>query len=271
MYYLLTERFKDQEQLLVDIIKKNASVLKIYFLGSTLLKQRTESIFMPDAPGRYSVDQYHLLIVVENNQKGTNFLQDKIENSCEAFIPVTAIVQNEDEFTRHFFEGNHFIKEVLSRAVILYECENCDLPKSAPLLTHGEPQQNYTNSFKSTLINEFIEGASFYIKRGQNRLALFLLHQALEQGLNYILKVKVGLHFSTHNLDKLFRYAAMADYRIGHLFPKDKDANKRIFALVHRAYHDSRYKEEYMVPARDVGIILERTRRMSELIDAMQQ
>lgn len=270
MYYLLTERFKDQEQILVDIISKNGSVLKIYFLASTLAKHRTESIFMQDAPGCHSVGHYYLLIIIENDQKGTNYFQDKIENSCSSFMPVTAVVKTQQEFTSLFFEDSFFVREVLTKAVVLYESKNCDLPKSASISNRFQPVHNSGNIFKNSLITGLLEGASFYIERDQNRLALFLLHQAIEHSLNSILKIKIGLQFNTHNIDKLLRYAAMADYRIGTIFPKNNESNRKIFSLVHKAYHDSRYKEEFSVSDKEIRIILERATRIVDSLVAMQ-
>lgn len=42
MYYLLTERFKEQEAKLVEIIQGACSPVKIFLLGSSLLSRRTE-------------------------------------------------------------------------------------------------------------------------------------------------------------------------------------------------------------------------------------
>ena len=58
MYYLLTESFKSEEAKLVAMITEAVSVEKIYMLGSSLMQQKTESIFMTDAPGCRKVGHY---------------------------------------------------------------------------------------------------------------------------------------------------------------------------------------------------------------------
>ncbi|MDB5275794.1 MAG: hypothetical protein JWR61_749, partial [Ferruginibacter sp.] len=65
MYYLLTERFKSQEAKLAALIIDTIPVAKIYLLGSTLQQQRTESVFMTDAPGCRHASHYWLLVLVD--------------------------------------------------------------------------------------------------------------------------------------------------------------------------------------------------------------
>jgi len=64
MYYLLTESFKEQHNELVKIILEAAPAEKIYFLGSTLMSRRTETIFMTDAPSCRYVGHYFVLVLV---------------------------------------------------------------------------------------------------------------------------------------------------------------------------------------------------------------
>ena len=119
MYYLLTESFKEQHQQLVDIILKACAVEKIYLLGSTLLTRRTESIFMPDAPSCRRVGHYYLLVIV-NSEQGHNQVQDTIENNCQHFIPVTAIVLSEERFEAWLMEGHVFAHAVHTKAFLLH-------------------------------------------------------------------------------------------------------------------------------------------------------
>ena len=78
MYYLLTESFKEQHTELVKIILEAVSADKIYFLGSTLMYRRTESVFMLDTPSCHYVGNYYVLVLLENGQS-LNVVQDKIE------------------------------------------------------------------------------------------------------------------------------------------------------------------------------------------------
>lgn len=119
MYYLLTESFKEQHTELVRIILEAVPADKIYFLGSTLMYRRTESIFMTDAPSCRYVGHYYVLVLIENGQ-GLNVVQDKIENNCLHFIPVTAIVLHTDQFNKWLAEGHQFAQTVCRIAVLLH-------------------------------------------------------------------------------------------------------------------------------------------------------
>lgn len=68
MYIFLTNNFKKQRQQLVEIIPKACVVEKIYLFGSILLKRKTESIFILEAPSCRHVGHYYLLVIVKSEQ-----------------------------------------------------------------------------------------------------------------------------------------------------------------------------------------------------------
>ena len=119
MYYLLTESFKEQHTELVKIILDAVPADKIYFLGSTLMRRRTETIFMTDAPSCSYVSHYYVLVLIPDGQ-GLNVTQDKIENNCQHFIPVTAIVLRTDQFNQWLGDGQPFARTVCRMAVLLH-------------------------------------------------------------------------------------------------------------------------------------------------------
>ena len=270
MYYLLTESFKEQHTKLVKIILEAVDADKIYFLGSTLMRRRTESIFMTDAPSCSYVGHYYILVLIENGQ-GLNVAQDKIENSCQHFIHVTAIVLYKDQFRIWLEEGRQFARTVKNMAVLLHgndeknslsELPNDDLrsAESESLLSHGLNK-----------VTEFLAGADLYRVREQNKMAAFMLHQAVEQGLTIILRIKTGLNFNTHNLDKLIRYCSMVSYNVQDIFPKNNENDQRLFKLLQRAYIDGRYKVDFIIRTEDLLLITERVRRLLSLMKSVFQ
>ena len=255
MYYLLTESFKSQEAKLVEIITKAVPVEKIYMLGSSLVQRRTESIFMTDAPSCRKVGHYWLLILIKKNCGHTNNdMQDRIENICNSFIPVTAIVLNLEQFTAWLNEGHRFATTVVKIAVKIYDAN--EIPLIIPLkdITNLKEDENFW-SHVDGIVNEFIAGAELYILRNQNAMAMFMLHQATEQTLHLIFKKGTALHINTHNIEKLIRYCSMVSYQVEDIFFRNNDKNDKLFMLLQKAYIDSRYKKDFKLTKPDVEVI----------------
>ncbi len=267
MYYLLTESFKEQHQQLVDIILKACAVEKIYLLGSTLLTRRTESIFIPDAPSYRQVGRYYLLVII-NSEQGHNQVQDTIENNCQHFIPVTAVVLSEERFEEWLLEGHAFTYAVYSKAVLLHgekETHHLSVTTKDEAATQKENNAVYTAGLNK--VEEFLAGADLYRIREQNKMCAFMLHQATEQALHTILQLKTGLRVVTHNLDKLYRYCCMVCYQLPEiLLGNNKENDKRLFNLLQKAYIDTRYKSDYNINTIDLIALTDILRRLNEVL-----
>jgi HEPN domain-containing protein len=271
MYYQLTESFKNQEAKLVAMITEAVPVEKIYMLGSSLQQQRTESIFMTDAPSCRKVGHYWLLVLVDKDcGHSDSYVQDKIENNCQHFIPVTVIVLHTAQFNNWLTEGQRFACTVIKIAVLLNDSNN--IPLAIPNTINEEADKKAMEPYCTqgiNKVNEFIAGAELYRIREQNKMAAFMLHQAAEQALLTILKRATGLHTNTHNIDKLLRYCSMVNYQIPAIFPRNNDTNERLFQLLQKAYLDSRYKEGFKINSNDLLNIMERVKQLQQMTDTL--
>lgn len=264
MYYLLTEKFKSQEAELVEIILQAVPAEKIFLLGSSLEQQRTESIFMTDAPSCRKVGHYWLLVLMKKDcGYSTSYVQDKIENNCQHFVPVTAIVLHTDRFSDWISEGHRFAHTVLKIAVLLHDNGSLPLPAAG----YEEADNKITEGYYCTnKVNEFIAGADLYRAKKQNGMAAFMLHQAAEQVLHTLFKKETGLHINTHNIDKLLRYCTMVNYQLPAVFPKEKEADRRLLKLLQRAYIEARYKDDFAISNSDLLTIKERIEALQGIV-----
>jgi HEPN domain-containing protein len=273
MYYLLTESFKSQEAKLAVLIQEAIPVEKIYMLGSTLMQQRTESVFMTDTPSRRNVGHYWLLVLIDKDcGHSDNYVQDKIENNCQHFIPVTVIVLNTQQFNTWLMEGHRFACTVIKIAVLLHDSTH--IPLVIPSAINEETNKKITETYcaqGSNKVNEFIAGAELYRLRQQNKMAAFMLHQAAEHALHTIFKKATGLHINTHNIDKLIRYCAMVNYKIPAIFLRENEADKRLFGLLQKAYIDTRYKDDFIINAAELLAITERVKTLQELMQDTEE
>jgi HEPN domain-containing protein len=268
MYYLLTDSFKSQEQKLVEMITAKLVVEKIFMLGSSLRYKRTESVFLTTAPSCRSVGHYYLLVLIDKDCGiSNNNMQDRIENICSSFIPVTAIVLNLQQFTNWLNEGHRFVSTVVNIAVVIYDANKIIFTKPVNDLCHlkldGKLHINEANT-----VNEFIAGAQLYLHRNQTNMAMFMLHQAKEQALHCIFKKATGLHINTHNLDKLIRYCSLVSYKVEELFLRNNDKSKKLFMELQNSYINSRYRKHCSLSKVDVALILAKVKTLQkELLD----
>ena len=271
MYYLLTGSFRHQETELVRLVNAAVTVEKIFMLGSSLLQERTESVFLTTAPTASHAGHYWLLLLVGKEAIGSHHaIQDKAENACRFFAPVTAIVLDIAQFNTWLGDGHPFACTVVKAAVLLHD------GSLVPLASPKAIDQYAAKKAKQAVLAKgldnagaFIAGAEVFMLRKQNKMAAFMLHQATEQSLLAILKAGTGLRTSTHNIGKLIRYCSMFCFRLAAIFPLGNEKNERLLNVLQRAYIDTRYKEGFTVSSSDLGTLLQRARSLLQLMQEM--
>ena len=268
IYGRLQQQFPDQQQKLISLILELIQPDKIYLLGATLKRRRTESIFQPDAPAAHETSEYFLLVLMDKlDDKPLYEWQDRLEQKCQQLNFVTVIVLETAKFSEGLLRGDIFSRKILQNSPLIYNSSNIlfDLPTEFDQEeTNKAIENNYQHGLKSA--QEFIVGADLFRIRNQNKLAAFLLHQAAEQCLRALLKVGIGINQTTHNLDRLIRCASMISYRIPDIFPRNSDKEKKLFTILNKAYSDARYDKNYSVQAADLALIFERVCRMVEIL-----
>ena len=266
MYYLLTEKFTEQQTQLVKMIQDVVPAEHIYLLGSTLLQRRTETVFMPEAPSCRHVGHYYVLVLVDDDANCA-VLENKLENSCRQFIPVTALVLHTAIFVEWLFAGHSFAVRVQQRAVLLYgEAISFHAVPIATAVTTADTEKQKQQGVQK--VTSFFAGAELYLLRKEYKMAAFMLHQCAEQGLLAMLKAGSGLHINTHNLDKLVRYCSMVNYHITEIFSRQNEQEERLFQLLQKAYIDTRYKDNYQINIVELTAIKDMVAKLINIMEA---
>lgn len=266
MHSLLTEAFKPLEKQITTAICTCGSIDKIYMLGSTLLQLRTTSIFDSTSPTARTVAQYYVLVLVEKEKTTANSeLQDKIENGCRQIVPVTAIVLDIVQFNQWLNEGHQFACMIVERANCIYQKDNLPHVIYHQRVGNTEAEKKCYAEARSR-VKEFIAGAELYRLRTQYKMAAFMLHQATEHSLLAMFKKATGLQVNTHNLDKLYRYCSMIEYRLPAIFPRKEEKDQKLFTLLQKAYIETRYKSNYSINAAELEALIEKVKAVFSLI-----
>lgn len=271
IYHYLGYSFPGQEERLKSLILEAVKPDKVFLLGASLIRRRTESIFNDLAPTSQHLAHYFLLVLMNEENGGPAYeVQDKIEQHCNSFIPVTAIALKTTQFNEWLKCGHPFARTVYHASVSLYNGTGEPLPPPG----HFDPEVEqkalsayYTDGLRKA--REFLAAAELFRVRKQNKMTAFMLHQAVEQALRTLLKVGTGFHTCTHNVERLIRYGSMVSYMLPDLFSKRTEREKYFLSLLQKAYIDARYKDGYTISSSDLLILTERAQKITEILETI--
>jgi HEPN domain-containing protein len=181
---------------------------------------------------------------------------------------VTALVHDIAYVNKRLQEGQYFFSTVLQEGGLLYDSHRTPLAGAAApnweevRIMAEKDFDRWTRQARDFFYSaEFIGG-----KRGWNTAAFFL-HQATEQCYQAILLAFTGYKPTTHNLDKLRRYTNRFSAELAVLFPLDNEEEEDLFRLLSSGYVSARYKEEFIITEGEVGILVERIRRLLDIAE----
>jgi len=271
IYHSFIESFTPQQEKLVSLITGLARPDMVYLLGASLYRRRSESIFNPEAPTSQLTADYFFLVLLKGFEgKDPYEWQDKIEQQCSSFMPVTVIVLDTGTFTQWVETGHRFAGLVVQSAVAIYDAGTISF---SPAATQDDTAalKAAEKYCKEGLVRakEFLAGAELFRVRNQNKMAAFMLHQATEHALHALLKGGTGYHTHTHSIERLVRYGSLVSYQLPDIFPRKTEQDKRLFALLQKAYVEARYKEDYSISVSDLLLLTEKVRHLQDIVADM--
>jgi uncharacterized protein len=246
---------------------------KIYLLSVLRQKEELQSIFVKAPFQDAVVEALNILVLKAETEKRTNDeIQDIIEHRLNITIPVTAIVLPLGQFCDWLKNDHPFAVIVNCRSHLCYDAGRTSLvtPKEYDELAGKKllAKDLDKNTFKA---KEFLVGAELYMMRRNFELAAFHLHQAVEQIYSGIICYTTGLRMRTHNLDKLYRYSRYLLPGIKDIFPRNSDAEEKLFYCLQKAYLGGRYSSEYSIKSSGVEELFGRIKKMLVLCQNIQQ
>lgn len=247
---------KDPLVRIINIIKNSIDVEKIFLLGS-----------YPSQPVELG-EEYDLLILVNDNHNRTNDeFESLIHNRSADTVPVNASVFKLSKVNEMILNGNYFFSTFCVPEKIIYDAGRIQLEN--PPAKHDLPI-NVFNQIHSGMMekaNGFLAGAVNFYDSKQFSLCGFMLHQAVEHGLNSLLQPLTQFRLHTHNLHKLMRITRRFSIEIFNFFPRDTDVEIRLFQLLQKAYIHARYKDTFELNEEDAEALLERIKLLLQKVE----
>ena len=150
---------------------------------------------------------------------------------------------------------------------LIYDASRIQL--ESPLPKHDLPRLKVLKEIHNGLMekaNGFVAGAINFYESKELSLSAFMLHQAVEHGLNSLLQPLMQFRLHTHNLHKLMRMVRRFSIEIFNLFPRDIESEIRLFQLLQKAYIHARYKDTFEVKEEEAAVLLERIKLLLQKV-----
>ena len=204
--------------------------------------------------------EYDLLVLIRPEEKRPLFeFESLIENRCHDFAMVTASVYKISTVNELLKNGNIFFYSLCDPDNIIFDAGNISIaiPEICDKnILYDSMVKEFTCMI--TKAKSFLSGANAYNLTKDYQLATFMLHQTFEHTLNSFLTPLMGYRMQTHNLNKLFLHIRRFSMSFYQIFPRNTDAEIRLYQALHKAYIYGRYKNNFHVEEEKVAMLIER-------------
>ena len=159
-----------------------------------------------------------------------------------------ALVMSNEEAMKGLEDGDAFVCSVFQRGALLYSRSN-KLPSHKTFVCHETLLQQTRAGWQRWFNNscQFMDCATYCLMEHKFNMAVFMLHQTVEQACKAMLKVMLHKRPNTHNLAWMLKLCCTLAPEIASVFPRDNPEEKALFNLLKSSYMDSRYAAGFTV------------------------
>lgn len=166
-------------------------------------------------------------------------------------------------------EGRYFYVDAVNEGIMLYDSGEYTLatPRELNFTKIKEIAQEYYDERFSDGV-DFIKGANFYYQNENYQKAIFLLHQTAENFIKTIPLVYTLYGHKEHDLEFLLNKSKCYTLELIKVFPRDTEEEKRLFALLRRAYLEARYnKKNFVVTKEDIDALIPKIEQLRDIVE----
>lgn len=172
-----------------------------------------------------------------------------LANSVEiAEHQYAAVVMTHAEAMQQLADGDAFVSTVFQYGALLHSHTNT-LPPRSVFVCHETLLQQTREGWRRWFNNscQFMDCAGYCLMEDKFNMAVFMIHQTVEQACKAMLKVMLYMRPNTHNLAWMLKLCATLAPEISSVFPRDNPEDKSLFNLLKKSYMDSRYAAAFSV------------------------
>ncbi len=217
------------------------------------------------------MSDYDILVVTSGiTDREAGYILDKVDDHYykdpDFQTPVQFINDDINMLNRQLEEGRYFYTQLKKEGIILYDSGRFKLARRRKL-NLKEIQQQAQEYFDDKFENAdgFLDAGKFGYETQSYMIASFNLHQACE---NYYLAIRLVFTLKSnrqHNLSKLSASVKRYSEELAKVFPRNNTEEKRLFALLRRAYVEARYNHKFQVTKEDIDALLPKVEMLRDI------
>lgn len=265
-----------QRRLFEESISRIVATLnpvKIICYGNRTHHDGMWSCFLPSPSARIYTD-YDLFIITPASQpEKEHQLLDKLGKCEMETVHVTAVIHTVFSVKEELMKGNTFFVTVCQNGLAVYDGDKSSslvLPSKKGVAGAIEKIDEHWSKWFG-LAERFYGTAVDCATNERSDIAVFMLHQTVESACIAVIRIQTGYRPATHNLKRLL--ALMENFTLHGLaiFPRITKEETELFNVLHRAYSDVRYNEEYKISGDTVFILIERVKSLLDVAEEIYQ
>ncbi|PZR16845.1 MAG: hypothetical protein DI539_17575 [Flavobacterium psychrophilum] len=252
----------------IDGIVREISPVAVVCFGHSLSMVSHTSCFQETSSEHH---HYDLLIVQSNSGHYKDHeIIDLVKNEFPEFLSVNVLSHSERSVLTAIDQHHPFFCRVFSEGRVLHLAENSHFEMvGVETLVASVDQIKLMRECQRSfdLSGNFLAMASDALGSHVYDVAVFLLHQSMEQMCIASIKAHLKYRPTTHNLLKLIDLIGCHLPHAKSIFPRNTNDEREMFDFLRRAYSDVRYKHNYRIPQHIAFSLLERVNEFQNLIE----
>ena len=253
---------KLQEEQLAQITNKIVEIVNPEFIicyGCRITEMKDWGSFIDRGGYRLRIHPtYDLLIVVSADDKRHDYeIVQLVEQQSIYPVSIHCIAHKINYVNDAIKANSIFYYSVTRKGKVLYNSDR-EVLLPCPDIQMNSRSSEWNRLFKQA--NHFLSLASHSFSCSWHNQAAFLLHQAVENACNAMIRFFTGYHSTTHNLVRLIAITETFSFAPASVFPGVTKEETELLNLLNKAYSDARYKDDYDIPVDKVGVLLERVK-----------
>jgi HEPN domain-containing protein len=268
LIYQLPATYRDIENLVNDLIERYIPERIISF-GCIINTTHSSGCFVDSFNDQQN--HYYLLIVTQGPNRQQHMIQDYV-NSHFHKGSVTVLAHSKDRvFDGINIEKNYFFNVVYRTGVVLYRADglifqNDQLPDLDTKHRLTIAEKYYER--RDVMAKGFIQSARECLNSENYNVAVFLLHQAMEQASIETIRVFIAYRSDIHNLNRLLDLC-LCFLKKDDIYPRKTKSQKRLLKILIDSYSDSRYSTDFIVSQEDAEQIYKYVTAFVNLVDTL--
>lgn len=246
----LSELSSAQQAALNAFIKAITGRIDIEYLFCFALQQHQSTYTHCFAPQKKHLRlQVDLLLVYRDDEtRQPHEIQDRANSLGDAAHQYITVALPRAEAFQLFETGDPFLNHVFGNGALLYSSGEI-LPKRQGYVCYKTRLQHIRQGWHRWFNTscQFMDAAIYCLMDRNFGMAVFLVHQTIEQACKAVIKVILNMGINTHNLAWMLKLCSGLIPEIATLFPRNNAEEKALFNLLKGSYMDFRYAASFDV------------------------